>query len=198
MLGELIVVVNVALGANGSAGEFALVPDVFDAREPFGEYLLYVSADKAAQGADGRINANDAALLFEVAVSYETDTLAVARSEIEALATADGDSYELTRGLIEGLGAQQVLELFKAPQVRLPIEHGADYGSFVEFSDGWGRKQPYMTFRYFRFSDERTLEISALCRRADCTTGEVYSAWQALVERYRDMPPIRFTGAERE
>ena len=200
MLGELIVVLNLA----ATATEPALLPDVISKREPQGEYLFYVAADKA-HGIDveapNKVDGNEARLVFTVDVSFEENQRHIALDEMETTREieARGERYSRFQQNIESHSASEMLEGFDAydpPIVWLPIDSGEQWASWLYVSRHNESRPASMVLRYQAVQEDRTLTVRAITQGDDYTVEEMMAHWQTLVEAYRDMPMQRFSGAE--
>lgn len=210
---EIIVVLNLAV----SATEPALVEDVFQQREPEGEYLFHVATNESAVvdvkpsagsvmanlfGRKGRkaqqVLNNDYDLLHEASVVFDENKITIVRGYIEQGArlinTGNLQSMDKEYDLLSGDLDEAYSSLGHHPTVHMQISSGDDFTSYVSFEFGADGPVQF-AFEYWGITDDRTLRIASICSNTDSKIGDVYEYWNKMVNTYSNMPMNRFSGA---
>ncbi|GAA0398501.1 hypothetical protein GCM10009133_04170 [Cocleimonas flava] len=213
MIPNLIVIFSISTISTN----VATVEDLFIGREPQGEYIYYLEANKSAalnqqkknslinadiksnkpKASSRIIDANTYKLMFEVSTSFENDTKNIALSYIKDMKN-NPERYSTLKSLLENKTAKDVFELIdlKTGEYILPIESNKNSASWIEFSHFNPSDQNYsMHIRFMKVEDERTLEIRGHNKFNELTIGELYSHWNKLVTKYENTPMKKFEHA---
>jgi len=166
--------------------------DVFSwGREALAEYIFHGEIDSRAMKEDGTGDLAQADYSASVEVSFEIDTLDVARSTIS--------SSKL-------MPLFPSLEVFsdKTPEAFFDTVNAPD-GSYLVDCDGTHcfiaivvNFSKTVVFKNVSVDDHRTKEITVVGKGSEIELGEMYNKAASLAETYSDIPYNLFTGAIRE
>lgn len=161
-------------------------------RESRGEYLYYGEIDDRALRDDGTGDLTTAAYHGSVEVSFGEVDVDDAGYYLETY--GDGKSL-FSLDSVAGLSATQVCERLGDDQ-DADLIFAVDDDSFaIIFVETW---RPTVTLRHSRLDGERVTEINVTGHGDEVSFEWMLRRFDELVDRYREIPMNRFTGAIEE
>jgi len=193
------------------------VEDLFVSRDPYGEYFFYLGAYEASIVKSDTVSSvlasenpvenpclkglkvDDSNYIFkhEVTVGFEKDIVDYAQSIIDDERKSDYDNFQTIRGPLE-LDSKTFGEFMNLTphlmKVQLQIGSGDDWAAIAVFNKEVA-EDVHIKFQFLKVVDGRAIEIITRCTSLNQNIGNIYVPWLELLEKYRDMPMNKFTGA---
>ncbi len=165
--------------------------DVFSwGREALAEYLYFGEIDAKAVKDDGTGDLSRADYHASVEVSFEEDTLDVARDDLASCSSFAGPPA------IDALRNTTPETFFEGIDSDYTYRIGChDNACSLMVVVHWTRS---VIFRTWSIMEDRVTEITVTGKGNQITIGEMYKRFSELNEKYRSIPYRKFTGAIRE
>lgn len=167
-------------------------------REALAEYFYYAEIEKSALKPDGTGDLSKSAYFAEVTVSFESDVMDVAKSDLHTISLSELDAFSLDQkigGITMGnANPLQVISLLNSPEYFSAIS--IEKNGFQTFNTNGFSKSVY--FRSIKVEQDRVTEIKVWSKSNETNIGWLHSRFINLVNSYKNIPMNRFLGAIRE
>ncbi len=173
--------------------------DVFSwGREALGEYFFFAEIEKSALKPDGTGDLSLAEYFAEVTVSFESDTLNVANSELQSFSSGNYEPFDVNfqvGGVTLGdMNPAQLHSFLKVPEyVSIISTNDSKFSTFN--ADGFFKN---VYFRSVAIDQGRVTEIKVWSKSKDTDVNWLYSRFNELIVEYQDIPMNKFNGAIRQ
>ncbi len=159
-------------------------------REALGEYIYFAEVDRAGLREDRTGDLTKASYYADVEVSFEDDTLNVAKDTILR------SSYYPKLPSIDAIGAITPQELFEGTlrEEEFLINNGADHCFIMRTVSS----SNFVLFIKLSLEGDRTTTIQVANKGNNLKIKDIYERAVQLMELYESIPMNRFSGAIRE
>ena len=181
------------------------VRDCYRDRDPYGEYVYFAASDPQAVTETG-ISVTDYRYLAEVRASFEEDLVETGLSDIEWCRedlAEQGDAFlsEIWPSWLAVSLGEIADAIFPPGQdfvmARSVLGVGDDHAAWVEITRVEADLPAEMALTFCQVHEDRLLEAKAVLKDPDVAVEQLASLWRMLVDRFRDLPYERLSGAER-
>ena len=174
-------------------------------RDPYGEYVLYAAGD-AGSITDGRISIRNYRYLSEVRVTFEEDLVSDGLSDIQ---WCEQDFAEQGEAFIreiwpswQAVSLSQVADAIFPPgedfvMARSVLFVTKDQAAWLEVTRVEADLPAEMALTFCRVEQDRLLEIKSVLKDADVPVRLITDHWQGLVDRFKELPYGKLSGAQR-